>query len=66
MNIDKVWLGGYIKQVEHEVQENKHAGYDEEDGQGLLECPEDYYLLGIEHGEQAGILNTLKLIKGML
>ena len=64
--IDKTWLNGYIEQMEYEVQENDKDSYVMSEVCGELECPEDYYCLGLSHGEQKGVLDTLKLIKGKL
>lgn len=64
--IDKIWLNEYIEQIEYEVQENEKDGYESSEADGELECPEDYYCLGLSHGEQKGVLDTLKLIKGKL
>ena len=64
--IDKTWLNDYIEQMEYEVQENEKDSYYESESNGELECPEDYYCLGLSHGEQKGVLDTLKLIKGKL
>lgn len=77
--IDKTWLNDYIEQMEYEVQENEKdrkdikscsqseiAPYVMSEENGELECPEDYYCLGLCHGEQKGVLDTLKLIKGKL
>lgn len=64
--IDKTWLNDYIQQMEYEVQENDSEGYIMSEVSGELECPEDYYCLGLSHGEQKGALDTLKLIKGKL
>lgn len=64
--IDKTWLNDYIKQMKYEVQENESEGYERNEENGELECPEDYYCLGVRHGEQKGVLDTLKLIKGKL
>ena len=64
--IDKTWLNDYIEQMEYEVQENESEGYVMSEVWGELECPEDYYCLGLSHGEQKGVLYTLKLIKGKL
>lgn len=64
--IDKTWLNDYIEVMESEVDENKKEGYYESESNGELECPEDYYCLGLSHGEQKGVLDTLKLIKEKL
>lgn len=64
--IDKTWLNDYIEQMEYEVQENGSEQYFINEVNGELECPEDYYCLGLSHGEQKGVLDTLKLIKGKL
>lgn len=64
--IDKTWLNDYIEQVEYEVQENEKESYYESESNGELECTEDYYCLGLSHGEQKGVLDTLKLIKEKL
>lgn len=61
--IDKTWLNDYIEQMEYEVQENEKESYVMSEVCGELECPEDYYCLGLSHGEQKGVLDTLKLIK---
>lgn len=52
--------------MEYEVQENEKDSYVVSEVSGELECPEDYYCLGLSHGEQKGVLDTLKLIKGKL
>lgn len=62
----KVWLNDYIEQMEYEVEENTKEGYYVSESNGELECPEDYYDLGVGHGEQQGVLSTLRLIKGKL
>jgi len=62
--IDKIWLNDYIEQMEYEVQENEKEGYYESNSE--LECPEDYYCLGLSHGEHKGVLDTLKLIREQL
>lgn len=59
--IDKTWLNDYIEQMEYESE-----GYWISEEWGELECPEDYYCLGLSHGEQKGVLETLKLIKNRL
>lgn len=64
--IDKTWLNDYIEQMEYEVQENERESYVMSEENGELECPEDYYCLGLRHGEQKGTLDTLILIKGKL
>lgn len=64
--IDKTWLNDYIEQMEFEVQENESEGYESNEENGELECLEDCYCLGLSHGEQKGVLDTLKLIKGKL
>ena len=64
--IDKTWLNEYIEQMEYEVRENEKEGYYDAESNGELECPEDYYCLGLQHGEQKGVLSTLKLIKEQL
>lgn len=64
--INKIWLNNYIEQMEYEVQENEKESYIMSESNGELECPEDYYCLGMSHGEQKGVLDTLKLIKGKL
>lgn len=67
MNNDfKIWLNDYIEQMEFEVQENTKESYYVSEKNGELECPEDYYCLGVSHGEQQGVLDTLKLIKERL
>lgn len=62
----KVWLNDYIEQMEYEVSENDKDGYYASEKNGELECPEDYYCLGVGHGEQKGVLDTLKLIRGKI
>ncbi len=62
----KVWLNDYIEQLESEVELNTEDGYELSEMNGELECPEDYYNLGVGHGEQVGALNTLKTIGSML
>ena len=62
----KVWIRDYIEQMEYEVEENEKESYIMSESNGELECPEDYYNLGLSHGEQKGVLDTLKLIKGKL
>lgn len=64
--IDKTWLNDYIEQMEYEVQEKESEGYESNEENDELECPEDYYCLGVPHSEQKGVLDTLKLIKGKL
>lgn len=64
--IDKTWLSDYIEQMEYEVQEDENDSYVMSEVSGELGCPEDYYCLGLSHGEQKGVLDTLKLIKGKL
>ena len=64
--IDKTWLNDYIEQMKYEVQENEKDSYIMSEVTGELECPEDYYCLGLQHGEQKGVLSTLKLIKEQL
>lgn len=58
--IDLTWLNDYIEQMEYEVQENK----DDSKYYGHVNQP--LYHLAFEHGEQKGVLDTLKLIKGKL
>lgn len=64
--IDKAWLNDYIEQMEFEVQENEKENYQNAESNGELECVEDYYCLGLSHGEQKGVLDALKLIRGKL
>lgn len=64
--IDKTWLNDYIEQMKYEVQENWSEGCESNEENGDLEYPEDYYCLGLFHGEHKGVLDTLKLIKGKL
>ena len=59
----KVWLSDYIEQMEYEVDENEKESYHDAESNGELECVEDYYCLGLSHGEQKGVLDTLKLIQ---
>lgn len=61
--IDLTWLDDYIEQMEFEVSENETDSYIMIEVSGELECPEDYYCLGLSHGEQKGVLDTLRLIK---
>lgn len=58
-----VWIQDYIEQMEYEVGENEKEGYYYSESNGELECPEDYYHLGLSHGEQKGVLDTLMIIK---
>ena len=59
----KTWLDEYIEQMECEVQENE----DEKDRELSLHNDKEYhYFIGTEHGEQQGVLSTLKLIKDKL
>ena len=59
----KVWLSDYIEQMKYEVEENEKESYYYSERSGELECVEDYYCLGLSHGEQKGVLDTLKLIQ---
>lgn len=59
----KVWLSDYIEQMEYEVEENEKESYHDAESNGELEDVEDYYCLGLSHGEQKGVLDTLKLIQ---
>lgn len=59
----RVWLHDYIEQMEYEVEENEKESYHYSEINGELECPEDYYHLGLSHGEQKGVLDTLMVIK---
>lgn len=59
----RVWIQDYIEQMEYEVEENEKEGCYYSESNGELECPEDYYNLGLSHGEQKGVLDTLMLIK---
>ena len=59
----RVWIQDYIEQMEYEVEENEKEGYYYSESNGELECPEDYYCLGLSHGEQKGVLDNLKDIK---
>lgn len=61
--INLTWLEDYIEQMEYEVSENEKESYIESERNGELECPEDYYCLGLSHGEQKGVLDTLKLLR---
>ena len=59
----KVWLSDYREQMEYEVGENEKESYHGAESNGELEDVEDYYCLGLSHGEQKGVLDTLKLIQ---
>lgn len=59
----KVWLSDYIEQMKYEVDENEKESYHDAESNGELEDVEDYYCLGLSHGEQKGVLDTLKLIR---
>lgn len=59
----RVWLRDYIEVMEYEVEENEEESYHDAESNGELEDVEDYYCLGLSHGEQKGVLDTLKLIK---
>lgn len=59
----KTWLNEYIDQMEYEVQENE---YDKDRELSLHNDKEYHYFIGTEHGEQQGVLSTLKLIKEKL
>lgn len=61
-----VWLQDYIEQMEYEVEENEKESYYDSESNGEPECPEDYYYLGLSHGEQKGVLDMLKIIKEKL
>ena len=67
----KLWLDDYIDIMEFEVKENEieyppEVSLDRLEDLKDLEYNHGYYELGYEHGEQAGILSTLRLIRSKL